>query len=443
MATLHGANIPQNPAVPQQGSNHAERLNIWLADLESIRRERPVVSPALYMAQRVELAAPPATGQGAARSASQGDTTATSAGPEVIVLDDDEEHSPGGQAGSAAALRAFYGQRVVQPEEADEMMRYQDQSLARQNKYPTRRNGLGFDMARLRRDKAWADDIRTLQDVQPSWDHGMFMSKPPVGFDEAVSQNWTQDSSPTSLLFGFPMLGDVVLYRAMNYGGARSACFFKALAYLVYGDQSLYQRVQAEHLQHYSDVLEWEDHPRHQLYTVMNQKFYATTISTDNTSSPLSSEVDTLANFFQLLSIPQAWMPLDMLDVTADLYNLFIVVYTINESSTRTHPLVTEVNVKGSYNARHVFLLFNGFHYQPMVPNEFLASEFTFPRVTYENVKGLPWSRDTDQGKSSVDLRWRITWGANLDRRKGALPVDHVFYRESLRIAMTGNYSQQ
>lgn len=435
MAAFFGANVHQNPVAPQQGSNHAERLNIWRADLESIRRERPVLNPNLFMAHRVEVAAPPATGQG----------TASSAGPEVVVVldDDDGASGPGGQAESPAALRRFYGQHGVQPARADEMMRYQDQSLGRQNKYPSRRNGLGFDMARLRRDKAWADPIRTLQDVQPSWDHGMFMRNPPLGFDEAVSRNWAQDSSQTSLLFNFPMLGNVVFYRAMNYGGARSACFFKALAYLVYGDQSLYQRVQSEHLQHYSDVLEWEDHPRHQLYTMMNQKFYSTTISTANTNSTLDSEVETLANFFQLLSIPQAWMPLDMLDVTADLYNLFIVVYTINESSTRTHPLVTEVNVKGSYNARHVFLLFNGFHYQPMVPNEFLASEFTFPRVTYENVKGLPWSRDTDQGKSSVDLRWRITWGSNLNRRKGALPVDHVFYRESLRIAMTGNYSQQ
>lgn len=175
----------------------------------------------------------------------------------------------------------------------------------------------------------------------------------------------------------------------------------------------------------------------------MNQSFSRTTISTDNTNSAPNSEVQTVANFYQLLSIPQAWMPLDMLDVTADLYNIFIVVYTINESPNRANPLVTEVNVKGSYNARHVFLLFNGFHYQPMVPNEYLASEFTFPRVTYENVRGLPWSRDTDQGKSSVDLRWRITWAPSLDRRKGALPVDHVFYQESLRTVMTGSHSQQ
>lgn len=437
MAASYGANVQQTPVTPQQGSNHAERLNIWLADLESIRREQPVVSPALFMAQRVEVAPPPTTRQG-------------TAGLEVVVVDDDDDASgPGAQAGSAAALLRFYGQSPVQPAKAEGMIRYQDRSFGLQKKYPSPRNGLGFDMALLQRDKGWANPIRTLQDVQPHWDRGMFMSSPPLGFDEAVSRNWTQDSSADSLLFGFPMLGDVVLYRAMNYGGGRAACFFKALAYLVYGDQSLYQRVQAEHLQHFGDVLEWEDHPRHQLYTVMNKQFHSTTISTDNAisadnnaGSAFSREVNTSANFFQLLSIPQAWMPLDMLDVTADLYNLFIVVYTVDES--RARPLVTEVNVKGSYNARHVFLLFNGFHYQPMVPNEFLASEFTFPRVTYENVKGLPWSRDTDQGKGSVDLRWRRTWGAHLnDKRKGALPVDHVFYRESLMIAMTGTDSQQ
>lgn len=434
MAAFLGANAQQSAAVRRQGSTHADRLSIWLADLESIRRERPVVSPTLFMAQRVVFQAQPPS-------------TTPMENLELVELDDSDgsQGAQGAHGGSSPeALRAFYGILASRPEaEVAELLRYQDQSLARQNKRPSPQNGLGFDMARLRLDKAWPDRISTLQDVQPSWDHGMFMSSPPLGFDEAVSQRWARDSSPTSLLFGFPMLGDVVFYRAMNYGGARSACFFKALAYLVYGDQSLYRRVQAEHLQHYGDVLQWEGHPRHQLYTTMNQKFYSTTISTNDTNS-VDSEVSALANLFQLLSIPQAWMPLDLLDVTADLYNLFIVVYSITESSTELYRVVTEVNVKGSYNARHVFLLFNGFHYQPMVPNEFLASEFTFPRVTYENVKGLPWSRDTDQGKSSVDLRWRSTWGPqNLDKTKGALPVDHVFYRESLKAVMTGSDSRQ
>ena len=447
MAALSDANAQDNP-VARQGSTNADRFSIWLADLESIRRERPVVSPSAFKAQRVIPQAPPATGQGAARSASHGDTTVTSAGngPAVVVLDDDGAAGHGGHGGggggSVAALRVFYGQQGAEPARADEMVRYQDHSLARQNKYPSRKNGLGFDMAQLRRDKAWPETVRTPQDIQTSWDHGMFMRKPPLGFDEAVSRNWVNDSSPTSLLLGFPLLGDVVFFRPTNHGGARSACFFKALAYLVYGDQSLYSRVQAEHLQHYTDVLEWEDHPRHQLYTRMNQKFYDTIISTDATNS-LDREVNTVANFFQLLSIPQIWMPLDMLDVTADLYNLFIVVFTIVESTTLLQPQVIQVSAKGFYNSRHVFLLFNGFHYQPMVPNEYLASEFTFPRLTYENIKGHPSSGHTGGGRSSVDLRWRNTWGPGLDRRKGALPVDHVFYRESLRTAMTGSYLQQ
>lgn len=128
-----------------------------------------------------------------------------------------------------------------------------------------------------------------------------------------------------------------------------------------------------------------------------------------------------------------------MLDVSADLYNLFIVVYTITEALNDQGEIrVQEIRTKGSYNARHVFLLFNGFHFQPMVPNEYLASEFTFPRVTFENIRGLPSSSDRDQGKSSIDLQWRNTWGQGLDRSQGSLPTDNVFYPDSLRTTMKG-----
>ncbi|KAI3401346.1 hypothetical protein diail_11429 [Diaporthe ilicicola] len=363
-----------------------------------------------------------------------GDTTAIGGSQDApVVLDDDDGGGGGGDHDNGSLVppdwRVFYGQQGAAPADAQGMVRYQDQQLMNRNVYPSRRNGLGFDMARLRRDTGWVDGV---DDVQPAWDHSMFMSEAPLGFDMAVSSNWG-DRGERALLRGFPMVSNVVFYRPHNHGGARSACFFKALSYIVYGRQSLYNRVQAEHWQHYSDILDWDDHPRHQLYERMNQKFFDTIISAGDV------EVATVANFFQLLSIPNIWLPLDMLDVTADLYNLFIVVYTITESGPgQGLPQVREVSTKGSYNARHVFLLFNGFHYQPMVPNEFLASEFTFPRVTFENTNGLPSSSDRDRGKSSTDLQWRNTWGQGLDRSRGSFPVDHVFYHESLRITMKG-----
>ncbi|KAH8750616.1 hypothetical protein F5883DRAFT_694014 [Diaporthe sp. PMI_573] len=409
-----------------QGSSNFDRHKIWWDDLQSIRRETPVVDKNQYQSVQVEQAAP---GQGTAPSANPGKTseTSTAQSSKIQIIDDDDSDGEG--KGSAADLLTFYGQKGAS--QAAERIKYQDQNLAHQGIYPSRRNGLGFDMARLRRDNNWADTVGTVQDAEPTWDQDMYMANPPLGFDEAVSRNWAQDAHPDCLRHGFPLVENVDFYRPRNYDGARSACFFKALGYLVYGNHTFYMRVQAEHLQYYGDVLEWEDHPRHQLYKRMNKKFYNTQVSTP------TAEVPTIANFFQLLSIPQIWMPLDMLDVTADLYNLFIVVYTIERN------IITEVSTKGSYNARHVFLLFNGDHYQPMVPNEYLASEFTFPRVTYHNVKSLPWSGNTDRDKSSIDLRWRRTWGPALDRKMGALPVDHVFYKETLRTAMTGTYQQQ
>lgn len=381
-----------------------------------------------YRPFQVVFKEPPASGKRPAPLANSGKTSVTStAQTTAIIIDDDSSDGEGN--GSAADPLTFYGQQGASQAEAAEKIKYQDQNLARQGKYPSRQNGLGFDMARLRFESNWADTVRTVQDAEPTWDHDMYMTNPPLGFDEAVSRNWSQDASQGGLKYGFPLTGDVVFFHPGNYTGAKSACFFKALGYLVYGHHTFYMRVQAEHLQYYGDVLEWEDHPRHKVYKRMNKKFYDTQIDT-----PSGNDIYTVANFFQLLSIPQIWMPLDMLDVTADLYNLFIVVYTIQGNE------ITEVSTKGSYNARHVCLLFNGFHYQPMVPNEFLASEFTFPRVTYNNVEKLPSWGETDEGKSSIDLRWRSTWGPGLDRKKGALPVDHVFYKQTLKSAMTGSY---
>lgn len=354
----------------------------------------------------------------------------------VIILDSDSDDDGGQGSGNAPItdMLAFYGQQGQAPATAINRTKYQDHNLARQGKYPSRRNGLGFAMDELRRDTNWV--VPSDAEVTTAWDRDMYMSWPPLGLDDAVNRNWANDLGGGGLLYGFPLVEEVVFFHPGNYTGPSSACFFKALAYLVYGDHTFNKRVQAEHLQYYGDVLEWSDHPRNQLYKRMNNKFYDTWVTANGTDVP------TVGNFFQLLSIPQAWMPLDLLDVTADLYNLFIVVYTIR-GRTGIPAEVTEVSTKGSYNARHVCLLFNGTHYQPMVPNDFLASEFTFPRITYENVRSLPSSGDTDQGKGSIDLRWRNTWGRGLDRKKGALPVDHVFYTQTLTTTMRGSYPQQ
>jgi hypothetical protein len=344
----------------------------------------------------------------------------------IIISDSDEE-----EASSDVNLLQFYGLTGASSDSAAGRMKYQDLDLGRKKKYPSRTNGLGFDMATLRSEYDWPGSERTAEDTEASWNLAMYMTIPPLGFDEVVSREWAQDAGSGGLVYGFPLTGDVVFFRPGNYTGARAACFFKAVGYFVYGTHKFYQRVQAEHLQYFGDVLEWEDHPRHQLYNMMNAKFYETLVEVNR-----ESHVPTVANFFQLLSIPHIWMPLDMLDVTADLYNLFIMVYTINDK----HEII-EVSAKGSYNARHICLLFDGHHFQPMVPNEFLASEFTLPRITYNNTRGLPLLTGKDIDKSSIDLACRNTWRSRLDRTKGALPVDHVFYKETLKDVMTGTRS--
>lgn len=290
-----------------QGSPHGERYRIWLEDLESIRRPQPVLSTDStgYIVTEVAVAAPPPQSQGA-DGATGGNTTAagrTRANPVVLEDDDGDAHDNGSHA--PRDWRVFYGVQGGTPAEAQGAVRYQDQRLMTRNLYPSRQNGLGFDMARLRRDTNWVDPIQSTRDAQPAWDHAMFMSEPPLGFDRAVTSNWLRDVDLRPLLRGFPMVRNVVFYRPSNHDGARSTCFFKALSYLMYGSHSFYRRVQAEHWQHYSDILDWDDHPRHRLYQRMNQRFYDTIISAGD------REVSTAANFFQLLSIPNIWMPLD------------------------------------------------------------------------------------------------------------------------------------
>lgn len=50
---------------------------------------------------------------------------------------------------------------------------------------------------------------------------------------------------------------------------------------------------------------------------------------------------------------------------------------------------IIDIQVRGSYNAPHRFLLFNnGSSYNPLVPNVPRPSEYRFPRITFDNTRG-------------------------------------------------------
>lgn len=245
----------------------------------------------------------------------------------------------------------------------------------------------------------------------------------PAPLEAAIVKYWLADAPP-GLVRGFPLVEEVVFAVQPNVAGEPSNCFFKTVAFHVYGDGAYHPRVKAEHLQHFHEVLLWRAHPRHALYLRMNRRFYATWVGPRRI----------VANLYQMLSVPRVYSALDLFEVTADLYNLFVVVYTLDEKR-----VVTGVTAKSSYNARHVFVCHvDGNHFQPMVPNEYYASEFQLPRITYQSTLELPLTSRRHQNRHALDHVWRNAWIGDLDRRHGALPVDHVFYTSRLGNVMKG-----
>ena len=86
------------------------------------------------------------------------------------------------------------------------------------------------------------------------------------------------------------------------------------------------------------------------------------------------------------LCTPYAWQDSEILQVTADLYDAFIVQYTLKSSESTA---VEEVKVRGNYNSTHWLIRYvNSNHFQPLMPANEELSEFSFPPITRKNTKG-------------------------------------------------------
>ncbi len=93
------------------------------------------------------------------------------------------------------------------------------------------------------------------------------------------------------------------------------------------------------------------------------------------------------------------------MQVTADLYDLFIVQY---ETDTGLPSKVTSVKIRGNYNSRHVVIRFiRNNHYQPLLPSP--RAEFTFPEVTRDNTQGkVGVSTKPASGATDLNHPWRV-----------------------------------
>ncbi|TLS28528.1 hypothetical protein PpBr36_01354 [Pyricularia pennisetigena] len=237
-------------------------------------------------------------------------------------------------------------------------------------------------------------------------------------YTAADRQRWIDDaprsSNQPALLRGFPMVEMVTFLRADNRRDEGN-CYWNALALHMYGRADFGARVKLEHLRHVEAVLNTPQHPRHQAYAKVNARFF-------QTNAEGLSGGPFVANMWQILHMPGSWTPSWMTQITADLYGVFVVLYTLHRSERRL--LVTETTTRGAYNSRHIFLLFvDGNHYQPMIPNEYDPSEFRCPRPSKDLTKAYVFG-DSKRWGEGVTHGWRhdVSFG---NRVPMALPVDY------------------
>ncbi|KLU85978.1 hypothetical protein MAPG_04997 [Magnaporthiopsis poae ATCC 64411] len=236
-------------------------------------------------------------------------------------------------------------------------------------------------------------------------------------------RRWVEDRPPqAAVLQGFPLVEDVEFLRAQNRDDEGN-CYWNAVAMHAYGRRDWGPRVKLEHLRFVEAVLANERHPRHAEYARVNERFVVT--SAEGVADPF------VANMWQLLHLPGSWTPSWMTQVTADLYGLFVVLYTLQDEfggiGADGRPVVTETTTRGSYNSRHIFLLFvDGNHYQPMIPNRHDAAEFRCPRPSRALTSGYKFGDSKRWGDGTAHA-WRLdaSFCALGKRVPPPLHVDH------------------
>ncbi|KAL8372395.1 hypothetical protein RB595_001950 [Gaeumannomyces hyphopodioides] len=239
---------------------------------------------------------------------------------------------------------------------------------------------------------------------------------------EAAKQRrrWFEDRpAQAALLRGFPLVESVEFLRSQNRDDEGN-CYWNAMAMHVYGRRDWGPRVKLEHLRFVESVLANDRHPRHADYVRVNGRFVIT--SAEGIAEPF------VANMWQLLHLPGSWTPSWMTQVTADLYGLFVVTYTLDENpAAGGGPAVTETTTRGSYNSRHIFLLFvDNNHYQPMVPNRHDDAEFRCPRPSRALTCGYKFGDSRRWGDGTAHAWRRDASFCALDKRVAPpLHVDH------------------
>ncbi|ESZ97986.1 hypothetical protein SBOR_1657 [Sclerotinia borealis F-4128] len=200
------------------------------------------------------------------------------------------------------------------------------------------------------------DENRSVRDGIPAnWKELPQVREMPV---RKKDDNWAKNN--------FQYMGDQKFYSMTI--PASGDCFFGAISMALYGTTQYWHFVKYCHLWFFRYVLLHPAHPRYEFYWHLNAVAGANN-----------------KNMWHQPSIPHAWQSSELFNVTADIYNLFIILYeqlpmpTDPTKSTKQQDDQT-IGLFGQYNATHVFFhLINRNHYQTLVPSHNHEAQFPFP----------------------------------------------------------------
>ncbi|RYC57115.1 hypothetical protein CHU98_g9091 [Xylaria longipes] len=261
----------------------------------------------------------------------------------------------------------FYGYSGKwSPKEAESTLRYQDR-FNDVGEIPGPKSNMRLDLDRYIKDTCINDDALGLERNIESVHENTFYAGETLDEEQALRRSWA--NKPTTLYKGFPLVENIGFVTIGNHAKPEGDCYWRALAYILYGQPTRWDLIKADHQAYLRHVLSDKTHPRHELYAKLNTQFFETHGPALQDGIFAVTSVFK-ANLWQLLHMPHSWTPGVMQQVTADLYNIHLVTFEYHKRNN----LCSNVSVRGAYNSRHVFMLFmDGCHFQPLAVNEYLG----------------------------------------------------------------------
>ncbi|KAI1302754.1 hypothetical protein F5Y03DRAFT_194963 [Xylaria venustula] len=255
----------------------------------------------------------------------------------------------------------YYSSEAKLTSKSEKAVRYQDR-LSDVGEIPGPRSGLRLKLDDYISDVG-SDAIGLEQAIQRVIQESSYASET-LDEKQALQEIWANQT--TKLFKGFPLVEEIGFVTVENVQKPEGDCYWRALGYILHGKAARWEMIKADHLVFLHHVLSDVTHPRHQLYTKLNSKFFETRGGgLYDTGTPMFK-----ANIWQLLHMPHSWTPGVMQQITADLYNIHLVTFTYDQHKN----MCSEVSIRGAYNSRHVFMLFsNSCHFQPLAVNEYLT----------------------------------------------------------------------